>query len=278
MMHLMDEATMSLPLLYSILNWSMLGGGTIVAACVWNWHRRHPPNRSACTATLLARAWSTTHVGVLLFAFLFFYLLAAGSTGFFRDEHLPAARLVMITLIYALLIVVIGGVNRKRSVSWSEGFGMGSGQLRLLRLSPLLYLAAIPFLMIITKGYHWMLSHWFDLELTLQDVAQAVSEEPSWLAAGYILSAIFAGPIYEELIFRGILFPFIARQIGVAGGVVATSAVFGLIHSHIPSFLPMFLLSGVLCMAYWRTGSLWVSIGIHAIFNAIGILAIKLLY
>jgi membrane protease YdiL (CAAX protease family) len=277
-MHLMEESTASFPVLYSILNWSMLGCGSIVAAWVWRWHRRNPPNRAACTGAIVARAWNSIPLGALLSAIVLLFLLASGSERLFADEQLPAARLALITLIYALLVLVISALNRKRGMTWEEGFGMGTKQLRLLRLSPVLYLAAIPFLMIVTQGYHWVLVHWLDMELTMQDAAQAITEERSWLESGYILVTIVAAPIYEELIFRGILFPYIARQVGVAGGVLAVSAVFALIHSHIPSILPLFLLSVALCLAYWRTGSLWVSIGIHAIFNAIGALAVKLLY
>jgi membrane protease YdiL (CAAX protease family) len=132
--------------------------------------------------------------------------------------------------------------------------------------------------MIVTQGYHWMLYHWFGMELTMQDAAQAITEERSWLEAGYILAAIVVAPVYEELIFRGILFPYLSKRVGVTGGVLTVSILFGLIHFHTPSILPLFLLSVVLCLAYWRTGSLWVSIGIHATFNAIGTLAIKLVY
>ena len=278
MMHPMEESTASFPVLYAVLNWSMLGIGSIVAAFVWRWHRRHPPNRTACTGAIAARAWNTTHLGILLSAIVLLYLLASGSGQLFQDEQLPAARLAIITLIYALLVLVIAALNRKRGITWAEGFGMGSEEVRLLGLSPLLYLAAIPFLMIVTQGYHWVLVHWLDLELTMQDAAQAITEERSWLGTGYLLVTIVAAPIYEELIFRGILFPYITRKVGVVGGVLAVSAAFALIHAHIPSILPLFLLSCVLCLAYWRTGSLWVSIGIHALFNAIGALAIKLLY
>ena len=274
----MEESTASFPVLYSILNWSMLGCGSIVAACVWRWHRRNPPNRAVCTGAIIARAWNTLHLGALLFAIVLLYLLASGSERLFQDEQLPAARLAIIILVYALLAMMISALNRKRGVTWEEGFGMGSGQLRLLPLSPVLYLAIIPFLMIVTQGYHRALDHWFRLELTMQDAAQVITEERSWLESGYILAAIVVAPVYEELIFRGILFPYIAKRVGVTGGVLAVSAAFGLIHIHIPSILPLFLLSVALCLAYWRTGSLWVSMGIHAIFNAVGILAIKLLY
>jgi membrane protease YdiL (CAAX protease family) len=250
----------------------------VVAAVVWRWHRRHPPNRTACTDAIVTRAWSTLHLGIVLFTIVLLFLLAAGCEVLFQDRSLPAARLAIITLFYALLILMISALNRTRGMTWEEGFGMGREQLRLLRLSPVLYLAIIPFLMVVTQGYHWVLDHWFHLELTLQDAAQAITEEHTWLEAGYSLAAIFGAPVYEELIFRGILFPYVARHFGVAGGVLAVSAVFGLIHIHIPSMLPLFLLSVALCLAYWRTGSLWVSMGIHAIFNAIGILTIQLLY
>ena len=265
-------------MLYSILNGSMLGCGLIVAAFVGRWHQRNPPNRTACTGVIVARAWNTSHLVALLFAIVLLFVLASGSGRLFADEQLPAARLALITLIYTLLVLMISALNRKRGMTWEEGFGMGPRQLRLLRLSPVLYLAAIPFLMVATQGYHWMLVHWLDVQLTMQDAAQAITEERSWLESGYILVTVIAAPVYEELIFRGILFPYIARHVGVAGGVLAVSAAFALIHSHIPSILPLFLLSVVLCLAYWRTGSLWVSIGIHAIFNAIGALALKLLY
>ena len=48
-------------------------------------------------------------------------------------------------------------------------------------------------------------------------------------------------------------------------------------HFHLPSFAALFLLSGALCLAYWRTGSLWVSIGMHTIFNAVSILALNII-
>ena len=91
----------------------------------------------------------------------------------------------------------------------------------------------------------------------------------------YILVAVFGAPVYEELIFRGILFPYLAKRAGLAGGVVATSLVFALVHLHLPSMVPLGLLSAALCLAYWRTGSLWPSIGMHMLFNAVSILAIS---
>lgn len=47
------------------------------------------------------------------------------------------------------------------------------------------------------------------------------------------LTAIFAvtfGPLMEELFFRGMLYPVLARRIGVLGGILITAMLFGLMH------------------------------------------------
>lgn len=47
------------------------------------------------------------------------------------------------------------------------------------------------------------------------------------------LTAVFAitfGPLMEELFFRGMLYPVLARRIGAAGGVLITAFLFGLMH------------------------------------------------
>ena len=47
------------------------------------------------------------------------------------------------------------------------------------------------------------------------------------------LTAVFAvtfGPLMEELFFRGMLYPLLARRLGVFGGISITSLLFGLMH------------------------------------------------
>jgi CAAX protease family protein len=46
----------------------------------------------------------------------------------------------------------------------------------------------------------------------------------------FMATAVFVAPVVEETIFRGYLFPVAARSFGVAGGIVFTGAVFGLLH------------------------------------------------
>jgi len=89
--------------------------------------------------------------------------------------------------------------------------------------------------------------------------------------------AIVGAPVFEEIVFRGILFPWLARRTGFWPGVVVVSALFAALHLHLPSLLPLFLLSAMFCVAYARTRSLWVPIGMHALFNAVSVLLLTLM-
>jgi uncharacterized protein len=42
---------------------------------------------------------------------------------------------------------------------------------------------------------------------------------------------VLVAPVVEETIFRGFLYPVIARQLGVAAGIAITGTLFGLMHA-----------------------------------------------
>lgn len=46
-----------------------------------------------------------------------------------------------------------------------------------------------------------------------------------------MLMAVLIAPIIEETIFRGFIYPVVARRFGVAAGVVGTGILFGLLHA-----------------------------------------------
>jgi uncharacterized protein len=47
----------------------------------------------------------------------------------------------------------------------------------------------------------------------------------------FMLTAVFVAPVVEETIFRGYLYPVVARSFGVGMGVVITGTLFGLLHA-----------------------------------------------
>ncbi len=46
-----------------------------------------------------------------------------------------------------------------------------------------------------------------------------------------ILTAVLLAPVIEETIFRGYIYPVVARRFGVAAGVIGTGVLFGLLHA-----------------------------------------------
>ncbi len=235
-----------------------------------------PADREELTKRISFRSWERPQVGIVLGTLFLLYFLASSIGLFFGEEHMPLVRLVTTLLIYAVVTALIALIIRRRGGSWADHYGMGLQQLKKLALSPVLYLATIPFLILATKSWHVLLQKVFGLEIELQEVAQLLSQESSWLKILYILMAVLVAPLFEEIVFRGMLFPYLVKRGGLAGGTVLVSLLFAMMHLHLPSFLPIFLISAVLCLAYWRTGSLWVGIGMHAIFNAVNILALNL--
>ena len=110
----------------------------------------------------------------------------------------------------------------------------------------------------------------FGFEATLQDVAFIISDETSpWMRAYFFLLAVVLAPLFEEILFRGILLPALAKRFGATASVVAVSVLFAGIHGHVPSLVPLFVLSAALCLAYIRTGSLATNIAMHAVFNGV---------
>ncbi|HKS31486.1 MAG TPA: type II CAAX endopeptidase family protein, partial [Chthoniobacterales bacterium] len=89
-----------------------------------------------------------------------------------------------------------------------------------------------------------------------------------------ILLATVVAPIAEEFIFRFFLYGVIRRYLGRSIGLIASALLFAAVHAHLPSFAPLFVLGACFTLAYEWSGSLLVSMTMHAIFNAITLLAL----
>jgi len=93
------------------------------------------------------------------------------------------------------------------------------------------------------------------------------------LRAGSFSFVLFAlAAANEEALFRGYPFQRLAEAITPVGAIVVDSAFFGLVHFANPhrtwiSTLNTALVGVPFCIAYLRTRSLWMPIGIHLIWN-----------
>jgi membrane protease YdiL (CAAX protease family) len=240
--------------------------------------RLHIPasNRQALSDRISSRAWTTPQIGIVLGGLFLFYFFASFTGCFFYEEQIPQVRLAVTFLLYLSILALIIFINRRRGDSWSSGYGMGYRQLNKLALSPLIYLVTLPFLIAAAKGWHLLLEKTAGQTIELQEVAQVVTQELSWLQILTILMAVSVAPFFEEIVFRGIAFPYFVKHAGLAKGTLLVSVLFAVLHFHLPSLIPLMLLSALLCLVYWRSGSLWIGIGIHGIFNTVSILVLNL--
>src|SRR3954447_22864257 len=80
-------------------------------------------------------------------------------------------------------------------------------------------------------------------------------------------------PIAEEFLFRGFIFTALRNWAGPWGAAIVTGLLFGAVHLDpnrpIGFLLPLAFLGFLLCIVYWKTGSLYPCIALHAINNSI---------
>lgn len=99
-------------------------------------------------------------------------------------------------------------------------------------------------------------------------VDQAILEDLRTTAAWkFFLSAVILAPLYEETVFRGMVYPALRRRLPRGTAILLTSVFFAVVHMS-PAHMPaLFVLSLALTWTYERTGSLAAPIAFHAAFN-----------
>jgi membrane protease YdiL (CAAX protease family) len=87
------------------------------------------------------------------------------------------------------------------------------------------------------------------------------------IAPWFVALAVVAAPIFEEFIFRGLVFGGLRRSLGLWPAVLASSAIFAIVHPPI-AVMPVFGLGVCAALAYERTGFLLAPMLVHAVYNA----------
>jgi membrane protease YdiL (CAAX protease family) len=103
---------------------------------------------------------------------------------------------------------------------------------------------------------------------------QLVEDPTTMTVAGLAIFAVVIAPMVEELFFRGFVFNAMRSKLPVGWAAVATGVMFGVVHafgSPIGFLLPLALLGTVLCLVYWKTGSLLPCIALHSLNNCIAL-------
>lgn len=86
-----------------------------------------------------------------------------------------------------------------------------------------------------------------------------------------ILSLVVIAPIYEEIIFRGILLKGMANKINPNIALVISALFFAIVHLNIPQGINAFLLGLITGFIYLKTESIYLSIFAHFMNNFLAI-------
>lgn len=118
----------------------------------------------------------------------------------------------------------------------------------------------------------WLQGFWPDMEP--QETVKAFQESDG---IGFkflvVLMAVVIAPLAEETMFRGFVYGVLKRYTDAPFAALASSLMFAVIHLHVGSLLPLWMLAVLFCLAYEITGCLLAPMILHAIFNGVSILA-----
>lgn len=105
-------------------------------------------------------------------------------------------------------------------------------------------------------------------QTTLDDLG--IAKGGLTLLVGAFLIIVLA-PVAEEFFFRGFLYRCFRTSLPVLPAALGVGAVFGVVHLPTgPDAVPVLVVLGVLlCLAYEFSGTLYTTIGVHAVNNAV---------
>ncbi len=83
------------------------------------------------------------------------------------------------------------------------------------------------------------------------------------------IAIVISAPITEEIFFRGFLFGGTRPRTGALVAALITGFIFSLAHYNLGLIIPFTAIGAVLALSYQRTGTLFVPIGAHFLFNLV---------
>ena len=89
-----------------------------------------------------------------------------------------------------------------------------------------------------------------------------------------LIALVLIPPIIEETVFRGFIFPAMAKKWGIIWGAIGSSALFGIAHLQANVSIYTFALGLVLCFFYVKLKSIFPGMAIHMLNNFLAFYAL----
>jgi membrane protease YdiL (CAAX protease family) len=157
------------------------------------------------------------------------------------------------------------GLTRPAAGSWKgAGMAIAAGVAAYIGATSALH-----------AGLDWFGLDWQDLPQ--QPLSRMVMEAEGWqLIAGAVVAAVVLAPLAEELLFRSVLYLPLRARLGPLAAAAVVGLLFSGFHAYLPGIAHLFILSLVFTALFERTGSLWVPIAAHALYNGLRLVLLRM--
>ncbi len=179
----------------------------------------------------------------------------------------------------AIVIIILARAHFARR---SKGFGLNVRAFpRDMVAAPLYLLAVWPLIMVAIQLtiYFAQLASGQEYQMQQHKQLEVVTEHPQLvLRTLVVIGAVAIGPLFEELLFRGLIQTMMRSFLFETGNrvwlaITFSSGLFVLMHQDRGHWPALFVLGLCMGYAYEKSGSLWRPIFIHSIFNATAVIA-----
>lgn len=189
------------------------------------------------------------------------------------SELMPLS-LILHTLVFDVIgIVLVAALLKSCNTTWRESFGFSAAGLRGSIVTGLYsYLALVP-VVAVGQLLCYFIFFSLDYDLSPQPVVELLFDktQPPVIRYYLITLAVIIAPVVEEVLFRGIALPALAKHFGPAASIIIVSLFFAAVHFHTESIIALSLLSVAFCVAYICTGTLAVPIVMHSLYNTVAV-------
>lgn len=252
---------------------------TVLAlAGYWMLRRWRPHVSWSSEGLVLSSPYGFPDLMILAALGLFFIYAAMGPT----DEKAASGAMTPASLVVSMAfnLIVCAGLlvflHRVRGLNPAELFGLqhvdGRRLFRVVVVFAVVSLIGVNVVSGVTVT--WLQDVWPDLQP--QDTVRAFQESDGFMFRFLVvMAAVVVAPLAEEVLFRGFVYGVLKRYTDAPFAALSSSLMFAIIHLHVGSLLPLWVLALLFCLAYEVTGCLLAPMLLHMIFNGTSIVLMQ---
>ncbi len=189
-------------------------------------------------------------------------------------QAISGLQIIYGALQFALPVAAILALLIGRNISLFDLFGLKRvGVIRAVAMAGGLILLLLPMFLLVTSLTYQMLGERAEQQELVKIYQHAARTGNDGMVWQVVIAAVCIAPFAEEILFRGYIYPVFKRTIGTVPAAFGTALLFAAIHNNALGFPGLTLLALALTLAYEFTGSLLVSVFMHAWFNGLSLFA-----